>query len=84
MTTTNDSIRDKVIAIICDQLDVKKEDVGDSKTFQEDLGADSLAIVELVLALEENFDIKIPDDEVDKITKVSDAVKYISDRKSAS
>lgn len=72
-------IRTQVIEIICEQLDVKSEDVEDSKTFTEDLSADSLAIVELVLALEEKFDVKIPDDEVDKIKTVGDAVKYITE-----
>ena len=64
--------------IICEQLDVKPEDVAENKTFTDDLGADSLAIVELVLALEEKFDVKIPDDEVDKIKTVGDAVSYIT------
>ena len=72
-------IRTQVIEIICEQLDVKSDDVEDSKTFTEDLSADSLAIVELVLALEEKFDVKIPDDEVDKIKTVGDAVKYITE-----
>jgi acyl carrier protein len=63
--------------IIVEQLDVKPEDVAEAKTFTEDLGADSLAIVELVLALEEKFEVKIPDDEVDKIKTVGDAISYI-------
>jgi acyl carrier protein len=63
--------------IIVEQLDVKPEDVIEGKTFTEDLGADSLAIVELVLALEEKFEVKIPDDEVDKIKTVGDAISYI-------
>jgi acyl carrier protein len=70
-------IKAQVIEIICEQLDVKAEDVAENKTFTDDLGADSLAIVELVLALEEKFDVKIPDDEVDKIKTVGDAVSYI-------
>ncbi|MCB9566223.1 MAG: acyl carrier protein [Myxococcales bacterium] len=73
-------IETKIREIICDQLDVGAEDVDASKSFTEDLGADSLAIVELVLALEENFDLKIRDDEVDQIRTVGDAIKYISDR----
>lgn len=63
--------------IICEQLDVKFEQVEEAKTFTDDLNADSLAIVELVLALEERFDVKIPDDEVDKIKTVGDAITYI-------
>jgi acyl carrier protein len=70
-------IRDKVIEIVVDQLDAKPEDVDESKSFTEDLQADSLAIVELVLALEEKIDVKIPDDEVDKIKTVGDAIEYI-------
>jgi acyl carrier protein len=70
-------IKDQVIEIICEQLDVKAEDVNEAKTFTDDLGADSLAIVELVLALEEKFDVKIPDDEVDNIKTVGDAIAYI-------
>lgn len=70
-------IKAQVEEIICEQLDVKPEDIGENKAFTDDLGADSLAIVELVLALEEKFDVKIPDDEVDKIKTVGDAIKYI-------
>jgi acyl carrier protein len=73
-------IESQVKEIIVEQLDVKPEDVSESKTFTEDLGADSLAIVELVLALEEKFEVKIPDDEVDKIKTVGDAVSYIKTR----
>lgn len=69
-----------VTEIICEQLDVKADDVDASKSFTDDLGADSLAIVELVLAFEEKFDVKIPDDEVDNIKTVGDAVNYIKSR----
>lgn len=70
-------INDKVIEIVCDQLDVKADEVDASKSFTEDLQADSLAIVELVLALEEKFGVKIPDDDVDQIKTVGDAIGYI-------
>ncbi len=73
-------IQAKVTEIIVDQLDVKESDVEPGKSFTEDLGADSLAIVELVLALEDNFDIKIPDEEVDNIKTVGDAIAYIKAR----
>lgn len=76
MTSIND-IETKVIAIVCEQLDVKAEDVNPSKTFTDDLGADSLAIVELVLAFEEAFGLKIPDAEVDSIKTVGNAIDYI-------
>jgi len=76
MTSTND-IETKVIAIVCEQLDVNAEDVSPAKTFTDDLGADSLAIVELVLAFEEAFGLKIPDAEVDGIKTVGNAIDYI-------
>lgn len=73
-----ESIEKKVRAIIVEQLDVEDPDsVTAEKTFTDDLGADSLGIVELVLALEEAFGIKIPDDKVDEIKTVGDAVRYI-------
>ena len=75
-------IKDQVVEIICEQLDVKPEDVAEAKSFTDDLQADSLAIVELVLALEEKFDVKIPDDEVDKIKTVGDAINYIKNHAS--
>jgi acyl carrier protein len=78
----SDDIQAQITEIICEQLDVKADDVDASKSFTDDLGADSLAIVELVLALEEKFDIKIPDDEVDGIKTVGDAVAFIKERKS--
>ncbi len=81
MTIDRATIEAQVREIICEQLDVKLEDVGDGKSFNDDLGADSLAIVELVLALEEKFDLKIPDDEVDTIKTVGDAINYISEKK---
>ncbi|MCH9681879.1 MAG: acyl carrier protein [Deltaproteobacteria bacterium] len=74
-------ISSKVKEIVADQLDVQLDEVEDSKSFTDDLQADSLAIVELVLALEEKFDVKIPDDDVDKIKTVGDAIKYIESNK---
>jgi acyl carrier protein len=73
----SDPILDKITAIIAEQLDVETSEVSPEKSFTDDLGADSLAIVELVLALEEEFGIKIPDDKVDSIKTVGDAVEYI-------
>ena len=63
--------------IVVEQLDATPEDISLETSFTDDLQADSLAIVELVLALEEKFDVKIPDDEVDKIKTVGDAIDYI-------
>lgn len=70
-------IAEKVKEIVSQQLDVDIAEVKEEAQFIEDLGADSLAIVELVLALEEEFGIKIPDDKVDSIKTVGDAVEYI-------
>jgi len=77
----NNEISKQVMEIVVDQLDVKIEEVEASKSFTDDLQADSLAIVELVLALEEKFDVKIPDDDVDKIKTVGDAISFIEKHK---
>ena len=69
---------DKVKAIIVDQLGVEEDAVKMEASFLDDLGADSLDIVELIMALEEEFDIEIPDEEAEKITTVGDVVNYIS------
>ena len=63
--------------IIVEQLGVKEEDVKPEASFVEDLGADSLDTVELVMALEEEFDIEIPDEEAEKITTVQSAIDYV-------
>jgi acyl carrier protein len=68
---------EKVREIVIDQLDVKAEKVTEEASFIEDLGADSLDTVELVMALEEKFDIEIPDEDAEKIKTVRDAVEYI-------
>lgn len=70
-------VLEKVTGIVAEQLGVKVEEVNEASKFQEDLGADSLDTVELVMALEENFSIEIPDEEAEKITTVKDAVDYI-------
>ncbi len=68
---------EKVKEIVIEQLDVQADQVTEDASFIEDLGADSLDTVELVMALEENFDIEIPDEEAEKIVTVGDAVDYI-------
>lgn len=68
---------DKVKEIIIDQLDVEEEKVTADANIQEDLGADSLDVVDLVMSLEEEFDIEIPDEAVEDIKTVNDIVKYI-------
>lgn len=73
----HDEIVDKVREVIVDQLNVEEGDVVESASFIDDLGADSLDIVELVMALEEEFGISIPDEEAENIKTVGDAVAYI-------
>jgi acyl carrier protein len=70
-------ITEKVKQIISEQLGVEEAEVTPSASFVDDLGADSLDTVELVMALEENFDIEIPDDAAEKIRTVQDAIDYI-------
>ncbi len=70
---------DKVKEIIVDQLDVDADKVTSGANIQDDLGADSLDVVDLVMSLEEEFDIEIPDEAVEGIKTVGDIVKYIED-----
>ena len=74
-------IEAKVKEIIVDQLGVDAEEVTTEASFVEDLGADSLDTVELVMAFEEEFDVEIPDEDAEKIAKVSDAINYINSHK---
>ncbi len=74
------SIAEQVKSIVAEQLGVKEEEVTNSASFVEDLGADSLDTVELVMALEEEFDTEIPDEEAEKITTVQEAIDYITAR----
>ncbi|MBU0533605.1 MAG: acyl carrier protein [Candidatus Omnitrophica bacterium] len=71
-------IEQKVKDIIVEQLGVKKEQVTENASFIDDLGADSLDTVELVMALEESFNIEIPDEEAEKIRSVGEAITYIN------
>lgn len=68
----------RVTEIICEQLSVEESQVTNDASFQESLNADSLDIVELIMAFEEGFDIEIPDDDAEKIRTVGDAVDYIA------
>ena len=70
-------IETKVTQIICEQLSVEESQVTPDASFQESLNADSLDIVELIMALEEGFGIEIPDDDAEKIRTVGDAIRYI-------
>jgi acyl carrier protein len=71
------SVADRVKSIIVEQLGVDAEEVTPAASFTDDLGADSLDIVELVMAFEEEFGIEIPDEDAEKITTVQDAANYI-------
>jgi acyl carrier protein len=73
-------VPEKVKAIISEQLGVKPEEVTPQASFIEDLGADSLDTVELVMALEEEFGVEIPDEDAEKMVTVGDAVKYIEEK----
>jgi acyl carrier protein len=79
--TVSATIEEKVKKIIVDQLGVDEAEVTPEAKFIDDLGADSLDTVELVMALEEEFGIEIPDEDAEKITKVQDATSYIMEHK---
>ncbi|MDD5044732.1 MAG: acyl carrier protein [Candidatus Omnitrophica bacterium] len=74
------AVVDRVKTIIAEQLGVKPEEVTPQASFVDDLGADSLDTVELVMALEEEFGIEIPDEDAEKMTTVGEAIKYIEDK----
>ena len=77
MSTTEERVK----KLVCEQLGVKEEEVTSEASFVEDLGADSLDTVELVMALEEEFETEIPDEEAEKITTVKEAIDYIEAHK---
>jgi len=79
MAATN--VESKVKGIIAEQLGVSEEEIKTTSSFIEDLGADSLDIVELVMAMEEEFEVEIPDEEAENIKTVQDAVNYINTHK---
>jgi acyl carrier protein len=75
------SIEQQVKAIVAEKLGVKEEEVTNDASFVDDLGADSLDTVELVMALEEEFETEIPDEDAEKITTVQQAIDYITERR---
>jgi acyl carrier protein len=75
------ALLDDVKAIVVEQLNVHEDEVKEGSRFVEDLNADSLDVVELVMALEEKFDVEIPDEDAEKIKTVGDVVKYIENLK---
>ncbi len=77
------SVEEKVIGIVSEQLNVPKEDIKTESKFVDDLKADSLDVVELVMEFEDEFDVTIPDEDYEKIRTVGDAVKYITEKQAA-
>lgn len=74
------SVEEKVIAIVSEQLNIPKEDIKLESSFVDDLKADSLDVVELVMEFEDEFGVTIPDEDYEKIRTVGDAIKYISEK----
>ena len=77
------AVEERVSQLIVDQLGVSVEEIKPEVSFLDDLGADSLDIVELVMAMEEEFDIEIPDDDAEKIQTIGDAFAYIKEKAGA-
>ena len=75
------ALLDDVKAVVVEQLDCNADEIKEDSKFIEDLGADSLDVVELVMSLEEEFDIEIPDEDAESILTIADAVKYIDNNK---
>ncbi len=76
------AVESKIKSIIAEQLGVKPEEVTPNASFVDDLGADSLDTVELIMALEEEFNIEIPDEDAEKMKTVGDVIKYIEEKAS--
>ena len=76
-----ENIEQRVRKIVAEQLGVNEADIKNESSFDDDLGADSLDTVELVMALEEEFECEIPDDEAEKITNVQQAIDYVTSHK---
>lgn len=79
-TKEKGSIRDRVIKITCDQLGTTADKVSETTSFVNDLGADSLDTVELVMSFEDEFEISIPDEDAEKIQSVGDAIRYVEEK----
>jgi acyl carrier protein len=77
------AVESKIRTIIAEQLGVKPEEVTPTASFVDDLGADSLDTVELIMALEEEFNVEIPDEDAEKMKTVGDAIKYIEEKSNA-
>ncbi|HKL12099.1 MAG TPA: acyl carrier protein [Halanaerobiales bacterium] len=70
---------DRIVKVVSEELAISEEEITEDASFIDDLGADSLDVVELIMALEEEFDIEIPDEDAEEIATVSDAVDYIEE-----
>ncbi|MDP6978640.1 MAG: acyl carrier protein [Myxococcota bacterium] len=77
------ALEERVTELIVEQLGISKEEAVQGASFLDDLGADSLDIVELVMSLEEEFDIEIPDEDAEKIQTIGDAITYVKERSGA-
>ena len=77
MRNRSSVIEAKIKEIVAEQLSLREEDIRNEASFLDDLGADSLDIVELIIAMEEEFDLEIPDEDAEKILKVQDAIDYV-------
>ena len=73
-------VETRMAGLITEQLGVSKDEVSPSASFLDDLGADSLDIVELVMSMEEEFDVEIPDDDVERLVTIGDAIVYLKER----
>ena len=76
----NSNVENKIKRIISEQLGISEEEIQGESNFVEDLGADSLDIVELIMAMEEEFEMEIPDEDAEKLLRVQDVIEYINKR----
>ncbi|MGM0445008.1 MAG: acyl carrier protein [Bacillota bacterium] len=72
-------VYDRIVKVVSEELAISEDEITEDASFIDDLGADSLDVVELIMALEEEFDIEIPDEDAEEIATVSDAVEYIEE-----
>jgi len=78
---TYESVYEKVMKIVVEKLSVNESEIRKNSNFTDDLGADSLAVIEIIMAIEDEFDIEIPEDQEGKITTMDQTVKYIIEKK---